>query len=195
METGSTAFLICGEVGLQVFDLGISYHLSFLRSPGVTYTDADDYVHESAKFRRGAKAFYALRLDGFHLIPELGYVFLDEDASMHDVYSERPDRYSEEYKDEGDCYGLSVRVRIRPVLKAHWWLYGSYVHDNLDIQADNYHIALQLGDELLGPPDPGWDGPDIRSGYFSLGARWLNKTDGRSEWFVTFEFTCTIGLL
>lgn len=195
METGSSAFLIDVEMGLEVFDLGISYHLSGLRSPGVTYTDADDYVHEAGRFRHGVKAVYALRSYRFHLIPELGYVFLEENASMHDVYSERADRYKEEYKDENYSYGLSARARITPVLNAHWWLYARYVHDNLDIQVDNYRLELQLGDEYSESRGSVEEGINLKSVYFGLGVSWSRKTDGRSEWFITLGVTSALRLL
>lgn len=195
LETGSDAFFIDVEMGLEVFDLGISYHWGMIRSPGGTYIDDDDYGHGAGRYRHGIKAVYALRSDRFHLLPELGYVFLDESASIHDIYSERADRYKEKYKDENYSYGLSARARITPVLNAHWWLYARYVHDNLDIQVDNYRLELQLGGEESEPPEWGDHGVPVESAYFGLGVSWSKKTDGRSEWFVTLGFTVAVRLL
>jgi hypothetical protein len=195
LETGSDAFFIDVELGLEVFDLGISYHWGMIRSPGGTYIDDDDYGHGAGRYRHGIKAVYALRGDRLHLLPELGYVFLDEHALIHDVHSERADRYKEKYEDENYNYGLSARARIIPVLNAHWWLYARYVHDNLDIQVDNYQLELQLGDEYS--ESRGWveEGINLKSGYFGLGVSWSKKTDGRSEWFITLGFTGTIRVL
>ena len=195
LETGSNAFFIDVEMGLEVFDLGISYHWGMIRSPGGTYIDDDDFGHGAGRYRHGIKAVYALRSDRFHLLPELGYVFLDEDASIHDVHSEKPDRYKEKYKDENHNYGLSARVRTIPVLNAHLWLYGRYVHDNLDIQVDNYRLELQLGGEESDPPEWGDHGMPVESAYFGLGVKWSKKTDGRSEWFITLGFTVAVRLL
>lgn len=195
LETGSDAFLINAEIGLEVFDLGISYHWGMIRSPGGTYIGDDDYGHGAGRYRHGIKAVYALRSDRLHLLPELGYVFLDEDASIHDIYSERADRYKEEYKDENYNYGLSARARTIPVLNAHLWLYARYVHDNLDIQMDNYQLELQFGDEYS--ESRGWveEGINLKSVYFGLGISWSRKTDGRSEWFITLGVTSALRLL
>lgn len=195
LETGSDAFLINAEFGLEVFDLGISYHWDMIRSPGGTYIDDDGYGHEAGRYRYGIKAVYALRGDRFHLLPELGYVFLDEDALIHDIYSEGADRYKEEYKDENYSYGLSARARIMPVLNAHWWLYARYVHDNLEIQMDNYQLELQLGDEYSEAGGSVEEGINLKSGYFGLGVSWSKKTDGRSEWFVSLGFRVALRLL
>ena len=195
LEIGSYALLINAEFGLEVFDLGIAYHWDMIRSPTGTYIGDDDYGHEAGRYRHGIKAVYALRSDRFHLLPELGYVFLDEDASIHDVYSERGDRYKEEYKDENYNYGLSARARTIPVLNAHLWLYARYVHDNLEIQMDNYQLELQLGDEYSEARGSVEEGINLKSGYFGLGVSWSKKTDGRSEWFVTLGFTVAVRLL
>jgi hypothetical protein len=122
-------------------------------------------------------------------------MFLEENASIHDVHSEKPDRYKEKFKDENYNYGLSARARIIPVLNGHLWLYGRYVHDNLDIQVDNYRIELQLGDELS--ESRGWvgEGINLKSFYLGLGVSWSKKTDGRSEWFITLGFTAAVRVL
>ena len=195
LETGPDALFIDVEMGLEVFDLGISYHLGMIRSPGGTYVDDDDYGHGAGRYRHGVKAVYALRSDRFHLLPELGYVFLEESASIQDIDSERTDRYKEKYKDENYSYGLSARARTIPVLNGHLWLYGRYVHDNLDIQVDNYRLELQLGAEESDPPEWGDHGMPVESAYFGLGVSWSKKTDGRSEWFITLGFTVAVRLL
>ena len=195
LETGPDALFIDVEMGLEVFDLGISYHLGMIRSPGGTYIDDDDYGHGAGRYRHGVKAVYALRSDRFHLLPELGYVFLEESASIQDIDSERADRYKEKYKDENYSYGLSARARTIPVLNGHLWLYGRYVHDDLDIQVDNYRLELQLGDEYSESQGRVEEGINLKSVYFGLGVSWSEKTDGRSEWFVTLGFTAALRVL
>jgi hypothetical protein len=193
VEVDSYAKSFDVEAGLEVLGLGISYDWNLIYTPA--YHGSEDYVHEAGNTRQRIKGVYALRGERFHLIPEFGYVFVNEDALIHDRGSGRPDRYLEEYKDEDYYYGLSARARFKPFLKAHWWLYARYVHDNLDIQVDNYQLGLQFGDEFSGPPDPDEKGPDLESGYFSLAVNWSKKTDGRSEWFITLGITCAIRIL
>jgi hypothetical protein len=193
VEVDSYAKSFDVEAGLEVLGLGISYDWNLIYTPA--YHGSEDYVHEAGNTRQRIKGVYPLRGKRFHLIPEFGYVFVNEDALIHDRGSGRPDRYLEEYKDEDYYYGLSARARLRPVLNAHWWLYARYVHDNLGIQVDNYQLELQLGDEYPGSPDPDDEGPDLNSAYFSLAVKWSQKTDGRSAWFITIGLTGALRLL
>ena len=169
MQTGSYAGFFDIGFGLEAFGLGFSSNWNPIRSPTITYVDKDNYVHEAESSCIRIKTYYALRSNRFHLIPEFGYVYLGEGASIHDVRSKRPDRYNEVYEDKSYEYGLSARAKIIPVPNWHLWFYASYVHDNLDIKVDNYLLQLQLGDEFSGPSDVNEKGPEVKSGYFGLG--------------------------
>lgn len=191
VKIGSFAVLVNPELGLEAFGFGISYDLNLLWPPYTHYIDHDDYVHEEEMLKQEIKTYYTFRSSKFHLIPELGYVFLREGAWVYDVNSEKPDLYGKEYDDNNYCYGLSVRTKIKPVSKGYLWLYTRYVHDNLNIKVDNYRLDLQLGDEdyEIIPDNP------VTSVFMNLGVSWCKKTDGRSEWFISLELKGTFGLL
>jgi hypothetical protein len=192
---GSHAFAFKAELGLEALGWGISYNFGVIAALIPTPSASAVYDRQAGSWQHRIRGAYALRRDGFHLIPESGYFFLEEYASIDDRHSDEPGPYKEKYNDRGYYYGLSARVRLKPVLRAHWWLYARYVHDNLDIKTDSYQLELQLGDEFSGPQESDEKGPDIKSAYFSLGVKWSKKTDGRSEWFITLGCTSAIRLL
>jgi hypothetical protein len=81
-----------------------------------------------------------------------------------------------------------------PVKRAGLWLYGRYVHDHLEVRADNYWAEIHLwAGDLEEPPPDKWK-PYFCSGYLNLGVRWTKKTDGRSETFLTLGFAMTAGI-
>jgi hypothetical protein len=193
-KIGSYAGFLNPEFGLEAFGLGVSYDLNLIMSLSGTGVGEGKHDLQAGSASQRIKVVYALRCYKFHLLPEFGYVFLSEDASIYSP-SDGPGRYREEYQDQNYCYGLSARARVIPAWEFRLWLYGRYVHDNLDIQVDNYRLELQLGNEWSAPPVPGEQGPEAKSEYLGLGVSWSKKTDGRSEWFVTLGFTVAVRLL
>jgi len=183
-----------GELGFGFCSFGVSYYLDAVWSPRTTYNDDQGYSHEAGRERHGIRASYQVSIWTVHLIPEGGYVFLNEDAGIKDPEKKKPDRYYERYKDDGYNYGLSARVKLITIRKGGLWLYGRYVHDDLGTKADNYWIEIHAGGVNPEPPWLDKDRPYVKSAYFTLGGRWTQRTDGRSEWFLTLGFAVAVGL-
>jgi hypothetical protein len=193
VEIDSRARTYDGEIGLQVLSFRVSLDLSFPTT--LDYIADDDSTQEAYSSKERIKGVYALRKGRYHLFPEVGYVFVAEDALIFYMLSERPIYHKESYKDQGFYYGLSARVRIAPCLTEACWLYAHYTHDNLDIAADNYQLELQVGGGESGAPGPDGVASVTEFSYVGLGVKWSKKADGRSEWFIILGLSGAFRLL
>jgi hypothetical protein len=195
LHIGTSAAHLFWEAGIGFYSLGITYNVQLLRSPIVTSTDSDGFTHEAYRIHHGVKVFYQISSGDFRVTPEGGYVYLREEASIYDPTDKMPDRYNEKYKDQNYSYGLEVGHLLAPVAETELWLYGRYVHENLDIRADNYWIGLHLfasGEEVT---ESNKCKPYLESVHSRLGILWTKRSDGRSEWFLTLSLGAAFGLL
>lgn len=192
--TGAAAKFLHLEYGFKFRSFGITYYWELLGTSDFIYSKVPGYSSGASYTRHGIRTFGELLHKRFHFLPEVGIVFLDEDAIIGDQEGNEPDLYNEERRDASYNYGFSTRLKLIPVKRAGLWLYGRYVHDHLEVRSDNYWVEIHLwaGDLEEFPPDK-WK-PYLYSGYFNLGVRWTKKTDGRSETFLTLGFAMTAGI-
>lgn|GEM_PF-1507650 len=195
MAASSAATFLRGEAGLKIYCLGLTYHLEILWTERGRY-GREEYVRDGDRVRHGMRAFCQLAQRDFILAPEGGYTFVEEWAGVIDRSGQWLDRYDQKQKEQGYCYGLSARLKVIPFREGGAvWLYGRYVRDDMETDVDNYWIKAELGALNSDPPwvdqDPGF----MEYAFLSLGVRWANRTDGRSEWFITARVEASLGLL
>lgn len=191
-QAGSSAYLLYLELGMGFRPWGATYYVEAVGSPVRDFADAEGWYHWAGALRHGARAFYRMRNQNYEVAPEGGYVFQREEVTFSDSWQGRPDLYDEECKDEGYAYGLSIGRRLIDGEKKQWWLYGRYVRDNLQIDADNYWVGLQFFDLASDPP--GTPGPPLQIMRGILHLRWTARSDGRSDWFLALTVAAEYGL-
>ena len=190
----SSAYLLYGELGIGFQSLGVSYYIHAVASPIATFIDDDGFNQFAERLRHGTKVTYEISYKSLSFVPEGGYVFLREKAAISDSRGERPDPYLEKCKDQDYSYGLSMGRKLMHIGEPELWLYGRYVHDNLDIRADNYWLGLHLPIVVCeGPSSKKWK-PYMQAFCIRLGVSWTKRTDGRSDWFLRLSFAMEYGL-
>jgi hypothetical protein len=183
LEIGSSCTNQGLEAGIGFRSLLMTYDVEYLVSPWGTSTDN---TRSASRLLQRIILCCQISTRNFQFIPEGGYVYIKEESKQN--------RYIERYNDQNYTYGLSARQRLLPIAKAGLWLYGRYVHDNLDIIADNYWFGLQLGSpDIEIPRSDKWK-PYMKSAYFGLIVSWTKRTDGRSDWFLSFSFSTAFGM-
>ena len=193
---GSYSRHLCGEIGLAIGPLGLTFHGELGSSAGGW--DAKDYDEVANRTRSGVRISWSIMNRHFHFIPETGWVFWDEEARIYDTEEGRSDLYHEVHRDDGLSYGLASRVRIIPMddqeSEGGLYLHVRYVKDDLIIRADNYWMELQFFVRFLEP----WRAPKTEPPYqrlfLALGARWTSRADGRSESYLSLRLGSVIGL-
>jgi hypothetical protein len=193
LRAGSSAYILCGELGFAFRSLALRYYAEAVESSISTYVDSEGFNHHAGRAYHGPRTSYGLSHRILDLVPELGYVFLSETAAVVDTRKERSDQYREESSDQGYSYGLSVRRRVIPGGELELLLCGRYVHDHLDIRTDNYWLGLDLLGLVYQVSGPGGF-PPMQTFRLGLSFRWTERTDGRSDRFLALSLAGTYGL-
>lgn len=193
-KTSSDACFLRAEVGFKSRSIGAAYHVEYLWSPVSTFVGRQEYISEGDLIHHGIRAFWLVARRNFTFAPEGSYIFVRERAWILCRSGERLDQSDQEYRDGGCCYGLSARFKVISIHKGGLWLYGRYVHDDLEIKVDSYGIEIQLGGLNLNPTQVDQKRHYAESAFFGLGIRWARRTDGRSEQFLTVSLTGAMGL-
>jgi hypothetical protein len=193
---GSYSKHLCAELGCCFGSLVCL--TSYIEFGSAESYDAKDYDEVANRERWGVRISCSIMQRYLHFIPEVGWVFWDEEALIYDTEKTKPDLYHEEYRDDGLSYGLASRVGI--ITKEvegdelGLYLYGRYVHDDVVIPADNYWMELQFFARVLQPKPTPVTEPPFYQVYLALGARWTKRTDGRSESYISLRLGGIMGI-